>query len=229
MAISRGTAILIEHLIKHKQGALLMDLMNRLVITLVALMIAGSIDIVFFTASYGLLRLMCIPVRWVTLAIGWFVITVGVVATLAGPFYPSAIGLAGIMGVFSFGIGIYALEEWVARRWYLTVKRGSLAFITRSARDFYLFVRQHHNFFGWIVLLTASAHSILLLLQVNQLHFGAVWSGFLAWGIAGVLFMLGLIADRAMRRKQIFAGLRVWHIGFSLAFFTAIIIHIVAL
>ncbi len=30
-----------------------------------------------------------------------------------------------LLGVFSFGVGIYALDEWVARRIYLGVKKRS--------------------------------------------------------------------------------------------------------
>ena len=85
-----------------------MHIVTRLIIALIALSIAGLIDFLFFTFSYGALRIVRIPVRWITLAIGWFIIAISVVATLAAPFYPSAGGVAAIMGIFSFGIGVYA-------------------------------------------------------------------------------------------------------------------------
>jgi hypothetical protein len=206
-----------------------MFVIHRLILVCVFLIVAGCIDALFFVASYGILRAVRIPVRWVTLAIGWLLIALSIGATVMLPFSATASSVGILMGVFSFGVGIFALGEWVARRWYVTVKRASLAFVTRTARNFYLFVRQHHNFFGWIVLITATAHSLAFLPLLGRISFGAVWSGALAWIVVTLLFGIGLIVDQMVKRKRRFAQIRLWHIGIALAFFAAIIIHIVAI
>ncbi len=191
--------------------------------------VAAILDFGFFTVSYGVLRVVRIPVSWVTRAIGWLIIVLALSATAFLPFNGTADGIASLMGVFSFGVGIYAIGEWLARRWYLTVKRVGLAFISRAARDFYLFVRQHHNFFGWIVLITAWAHALAFLPLLDQVSFGAVWSGALAWVAVTLLFCLGLLTDRRMQLKRRVPRLRRWHIGLGFTFFAIILLHIVAI
>ena len=194
------------------------------------LAILGTIDFVCLLASYWVLRLLRVSVRWVTWSIGlliavWSVWLCG--ALLLRP-YSISHGISNLLGAISFLIAVFAVSQWTTRRGYLIVKRWPGAFgsfVARQTRGMLLYLRDHHQFFGWLVLIAAMAHTALLLPIVGRLSQREVVTGVIALVSLAALTALGEWVEIAVRRKRIAPNVRLLHALCSIAFLVAFAFH----
>jgi hypothetical protein len=200
--------------------------MDRILTVALGCLLLGTFDGLIGLGFYGLVRLLRVPVNWITLIIGSFFILaslyLGMDSMIQG--HPDP-GLSNSLGFLSYFIAIYAAGQWLARRWYLVAKRHTGRFLTRAARTLYLYTRAHHQFFGWLVAITASAHAIYFLVFSRESPPRWTITGIAAWAALGLLVLIGLYIDR-VRRKRSIRRIEPLHIGASLLFVVLFVVHV---
>jgi hypothetical protein len=119
------------------------------------------------------------------------------------------------------------------RGWYLFIKKKALPALARWSRTILLFFRNQHLFFGWLVLVTATAHAFffvpaMLGLPLQEvLNESGIATGLIAWGLLLCLVALGLWIAYAVRHKRRFQRLRLVHVIVALVFIAGFLLHIV--
>jgi len=205
--------------------------MFRTIALSLVLVVVGAIDFFCLLVSYWFLRLVRISARWVTWLIGFLIASWGVwlcAVALTGPVTGSLYGQSNLIGGVAFLIAVFSASQWTMRRWYLLVKRfpDSLGrFIARRSRDMLLFLRDHHQFFGWLVLLTATAHAVVLLPVISRVSQREVITGVIALGALAALCGLGEWIELAVRRKRLAPNVRLIHSLLTLVFLVAFAFH----
>jgi hypothetical protein len=188
--------------------------------------ILAAIDFFCLLLSYAVLRVLRISVHWITLFIGGLIAAAAVYAcyTLLTP-NPTGQGLSNTLGALSFLIAIFAIGQWLWRRWYLLAKSTPVRFVARASRGFFLYLRDHHRFFGWLVVLTATAHAVLLLPVIDQVSRTEVVTGVIALVLLAVLTGLGEWIELTVRHKRASRNLRWLHTALAIAFLAAFAVH----
>src|SRR5437763_3407556 len=150
---------------------------------------------VFFLGGYSLLRILRISVNWVVWIFGYLIIVASAALcySVSSPIYSSLEARAGnILGTLSFLIAMYAVSQWISRQWYVFIKKRALSFAAQQSRNFLLFVRKHHPFFGWIVAATAVAHMTVYLPRLSEVRDYEVTTGFIAIGLLALSIPFGV-------------------------------------
>jgi hypothetical protein len=203
-----------------------------------AIFITAIIALCFLLVCYGCLRLLHISIRWTTWIVatllfivsGWF----SVIVLLESQSLASLQSLAEQSNALGFGaflILVYALGQWILRGWYRLVKQHTRSLLVRASRAIFLFFRQYHQLFGWIVLATATAHMLyfipLLILQSHQdrLAPSVLLTGALAWGLLVCLVGIGIWVERTIKARQLAKKARIVHFVTALVFTALVVLH----
>jgi hypothetical protein len=198
----------------------------------VLLLILCGIDFAFLLGGYSILRILHISVNWVTWIIGSFIIELSLavcVAILIPTLVPMGIGRAGnLVGVLSFFIAVYAASQWIIRQWYLNIKRQSRKWLVQASKNLLMFLRKHHQFFGWIVLAGAVGHMVFFFPILSRMSGYEEVTGFIAIGILALLVILGvwLWIESSWRKQRTPKVVHTLHSALTIAFFIALFLHI---
>lgn len=211
----------------------------HIVLVLAMLLFIVCISGGVWLAGYGVSRLLHIPMRWLLWSIGGICIGASVLfcaSVLQEDQYVALFGWlareSNVLGALAILITLYSCAQWLARKFYVSVKRWAMPLLVRWSRHIFLFFREHHQFLGWIVFATATAHACfflpsLLQMPVQEIFYkSAMTSGFFAWGVLALLVLLGLIIDSATRQKRPVKNVRLVHILLALVFVGGIGIHL---
>jgi hypothetical protein len=177
------------------------DLLTRSI----TILLLSAIDFFGLLGSYGLLRLLHISANWVTWIIGTGLIVVSTfycLSLLAPIGVPPDVGTSNLLGFVAFLIAIDSWSQWVTRRGYLLLKKLPLVWLTTGVREAFLFLRKHHQFLGWLVVITAVAHVAYFLPILANVSQYEVITGFVALAFLAVGTGLGWWIELAVRRKQ---------------------------
>jgi hypothetical protein len=192
-------------------------------------LILSTIDFFCLLGSYWLLRLLHISTNWVTWIIGTCLIVVSTfycLSLLAPIGVAPDVGTSNLLGFAAFLIAIDSWSQWVTRRGYLLLKKQQLTWVTMRAREAFLFLRKHHQFLGWLVVITAVAHVAYFLPILANVSRYEVITGFVALAILAVGAGLGWWIEQAVRRKRASQRLRLLHFLTAIAFMLAFIVHV---
>lgn len=193
-----------------------------------ALSILGTLNYSVFLAGYSILRWARISVNWATWIIGSLLILLSAANSffvlMPGQFNTFRVG--GLLGFLSLFIGMYALAQWGVRSGYVWGKKRATSLIVQPTRNLLLFLRKHHQFFGWLVLITALGHTVSYLPTLSRIS-----STLLITGIAGLLLLaflagFGLWIERQIKLKRLSTKARLIHIVSAIAFFAVIYLHL---
>jgi hypothetical protein len=181
-------------------------------------------------ACYVGLRIARVPVKWPTLLMG-FGLTALMLWTcftlLLHPVFNRAyIGESSAFGILSFIVSVFTVAEWPSRQWYVGMKSRIWRWLARQSRTFFLYLRDHHQFFGWLTLLAATVHTVLLFPELNRVKVVEVWTGFAALVILAALTATGEWIAWATRNKRLPKNARWWHLALTLAFILAFAAHV---
>lgn len=206
-----------------------MYIFNGLPFRAIEVSVLSVIDFFCLLGSYGLLRLLHISVNWVTWIIGSCLIIVSTffALSLLVPIGTAPdVGLSNLLGFVAFLIAIDSWGQWVTRRWYLVLKRLAVPWLATRIRNFFLFLRQHHQFLGWLVVITAVAHAVYFLPVLANVSRYEVITGFIALGLLGMGAGFGWWIELAVRRKRASQKLRLLHFLLAIVFVLAFMLHI---
>ncbi len=206
-----------------------MDIVHDLLLRSMTVLILSGIDFVCLLASYGILRLLHISVNWVTWIIGTCLIVVSTffcLSLLAPIGISPDVGTSNLLGFVAFLIAIDSWSQWVTRRGYLLLKKQQLSWVTTRMREAFLFLRKHHQFLGWLVVITAVAHVAYFLPILANVSQYEVITGFVALAILAVGTGLGWWIEQAVKRKQASQKLRLLHFLTAIAFVLAFMVHV---
>jgi hypothetical protein len=202
-------------------------LLDRAILSCILLAVAS----VFFLGGYSILRALRISVNWTVWIFGYVIIvaSVAVCYVVSTPTYSLRdVGYGNLLAVFSFGIAGYAASQWVSRHWYVFIKKHTRSFIVKGSRNFFLFVRKHHMFFGWIVVAAAVAHMVVYLPIFAAANNYEIVTGFIAIGILALSVLLGLWIwfVTSVQKKRTPRFVHATHSLLTIAFLVALAIHI---
>ena len=192
-------------------------------------LILSAIDFFSLLGSYGMLRLLHISASWVTWIIGTGLIVVSTfycLSLLAPIGVPPDVGTSNLLGFVAFLVAIDSWSQWVTRRGYLVLKKLPLFWLTRGVREAFLFLRKHHQFLGWLVVITALAHVAYFLPILANVSRYEVITGFVTLALLVVGTGLGWWIELAVRRKRTSQKLRLLHFLVAIAFVLAFIVHV---
>lgn len=204
-------------------------LLHRLMISVVALGVLSVVDMVVLLASYGTLRVMRIAPRWPTLLIGYGLTGLMLWAmwlTLLNPVSERRyIEWSALTGALAFIVSVFAVAEWPARGWYVGTKGRLWRWLTGQSRRFFLYLRDHHSFFGWLTLVAASVHTALIFPELGLVSAVEVWTGVVALALLAALAATGEWIAWATRTRRLAKGARWWHLALTVAFILAFAVH----
>ncbi len=198
----------------------------------VLLLILCGIDFAFLLGGYSVLRILHISVNWVTWIIGSFIIELSLavcVAILIPALVPTGIGRAGnLVGALSFFIAVYAASQWMIRQWYLNIKRRAGKWLVQASKNLLMFLRKHHQFFGWIVLAGAVGHMVFFFPILSRMSGYEEMTGFIAIGILALSVILGIWPwiESSWRKQRTPKVVHTLHSALTIAFFVALFLHI---
>ena len=206
-----------------------MSIVHGLLLRSMTVLILSGIDFVCLLGSYGLLRLLHISVNWMTWIIGTCLIVVSTffcLSLLAPIGVAPDIGTSNLLGFVAFLVAIDSWSQWVTRRGYLLLKKQQVSWVTTHVREAFLFLRKHHQFLGWLVVITALAHVAYFLPILAHVSQYEVITGFVALAILAVGTGLGWWIELTVRRKRASQRLRLLHFITAIAFVLAFIVHL---
>lgn len=198
----------------------------------VLLMILCGIDFCVLLGGYGVLRALRISVNWVTWMIGSgiIVLSLGVCLGIALPDLASRWLNAGgkVVGALSFLIAVYAASQWTTRQWYVRIKQQAGKWLIQHSRDLLMFLRKHHQFFGWIVAAGAVGHMVFFFPILSRISIYEEITGFIAIGILALMVLLGLWLwiETTLRRRRMPKAIHTLHSVLTIAFFVALFLHL---
>jgi hypothetical protein len=205
-------------------------IIERLIVSGIGLAVLAVVDMTALLASYRTLRVMRIPPRWPTLLIGYGLSTLmlwGLWLALLDPFYQSRyIAWSSLSGFLSFVVSVFAVAEWPVRGWYVGTKSWMWVWIVRPTRHFFLYLRDHHAFFGWLTLLAATIHTVLIFPALSRVSSYEVWTGVVALLLLAILTATGEWIARATGTKRLAPAARWWHLALTFAFIVAFAFHV---
>jgi hypothetical protein len=204
-------------------------ILQRALISALGLAVLSVVDMVVLLVSYGTLRVMRIPPRWPTLLMGYGLTRLMLWAlwlALLTPFFEARyIAWSALTDGLSFIVSVFAVAEWPARGWYVGTKGWLWGWIVRPTRRFFLYLRDHHAFFGWLTLVAAAVHTALIFPELGRVSLYEVWTGVVALLLLAALAATGEWIARATRVKRLAPAARWWHLALTVAFIVAFAFH----
>ncbi|HEY7414795.1 MAG TPA: hypothetical protein VH593_06360 [Ktedonobacteraceae bacterium] len=190
-----------------------------------------GIDMVLFIGGYGLLRAIRVSVNWITWIIGAMIIAASMtlcISIIAPQILTVSRGVGNVLGGLSFLITMYAAMQWVARKWFIFIKSRTIAFIVKATRNFLMFLRKQHIFFGWLVGTAALAHMAVYLPVLTNTRGYEIITGFVAIGILAVIAALGawMWIVTTLKKQRMPQTVHTIHAALTIAFLVALAAHI---
>lgn len=133
-------------------------------------------------------------------------------------------GISNLVGAWAVVLGLAAVAIWIARKFYVEVKKRQWPDfdLTKSTM---LYLRRHHILLGWATLFAVSAHGIYyLLLYPDKLT--QIVTGLVAWGSLVVLVALGVLLDYKIIGKQKSRSIRIYHFAWAVVFILGMLVHL---
>lgn len=206
----------------------------------VAYLIFCGITCFLLVGGFHAFRLLRVPVDWATWTIGSFFILASTLTTIflfVPQLAPSPYGRLkyfaslveednNTLGNLAVVLTFCAFSQWATSQSYRVLKTRTLDFLIRQVRQFLLFVRKHHQFFGWLVLTTATAHAISYAPNLNSINPIHLITGLVVWLI--LLFLCGLgqwMQWRRQIKKVSIKGPHLLHIVTALLFVATLLVH----
>jgi hypothetical protein len=190
--------------------------------------ILSTIDFFLLLSAYGILHFLHISVNWTTRIIGSVLILTSVLVILSfllpqlSPFRVTE----ALLAVLSFLVAVYTAGQWVTRQWYIQIKKRTKSRIVLWSKNALLFLRKHHEFFGWIITFTALAHMVFFLPVIASVREYEIVTGFIALGILVVSVLLGLwIWYWRRTKKSLPKTVHTIHAALTITFFIALFLH----
>ncbi|HTK09173.1 MAG TPA: hypothetical protein VL485_18530 [Ktedonobacteraceae bacterium] len=190
--------------------------------------VLSIIDFFLLLGTCSILRLIRISVNWTTWIIGSILILNSVLIFLSlffpqlSPFQVTEAFLAAL----SFLIAVYTAGQWFTRHWYIQIKKRTTSRIVLWSKNALLFLRKHHEFFGWVVTFTALAHMANFLPTITTARQYEVITGFIALGILLISVILGLWIWYQKRTKKLPPKtVHTIHAALTITFFIALFFH----
>src|SRR5579875_1477634 len=190
----------------------------------------GIADFVGLAVSYFMLRTLRLPVRLAVWGVGLLIALVSIalcvrVALQSQPARAVSLTLSNALGILGILIAVYAITQWPTRQTYMLAQQRMGATAARLARDMLLFLREHHKFFGWLVLVAGAAHAVSLLPVLGQFTTAKVVTGALSLTLLALVAGLGEWIAYAVRKRRLSPNVRLIHALLSLGFLLALGLH----
>ncbi len=206
-----------------------MDFIQLLFARSFAYTIVATVDFFMLLISYGFLSLVRISARWVTWLIGSLIILDSVLLCLS--FFFSQLApfrqTGNLLGVLSFLVAVYTAAQWLTRQWYVLVKKRMKSILVTRSRQTLLFLREHHQFFGWVITCAALAHMVFFFPILTQVRAYEVVTGFVALGILFVSVILGCwLWFLARMKRRTPKSVHSIHAALTMVFFIVLFLHI---
>jgi hypothetical protein len=202
---------------------------NDILMRSVLILFLSAVDFGILLGSYWLLRVLHISAHWVVWIIGTCLIVVSTfycLSLLVPIGVPPDAAMSNLLGFVAFLIAIDSWSQWVTRRGYLLLKKLKLSWFTTRVREAFLFLRKHHQFLGWLVVITAVAHVAYFLPILANVSRYEVITGFVALAFLALGAGLGWWIEQAVRRKRASQRLRLLHFLVAIAFVLAFLVHV---
>lgn len=196
------------------------------------LLILCGFDFCFLLTSYGVLRALRISVNWMTWIAGSLIImaSMAVCLTIALPhLLPEQFKAGGnLLGAIAFLVAVYAASQWTTRQWYLRAKKDASQWLKQASKNVLMFLRKHHQFFGWVVGAGSLAHMIFFFPIMARISLYEEITGFIAIGILVLIALLGvwLWIESALRKRRMPRAVHTIHSTLTIAFFIMLFLHI---
>ena len=204
-------------------------LLHRTVISLLLLGILSAVDMTILLGCYAGLRIARIPVKWPTLLVGGGLAALMLWSSGAMLLHPvfSRVYLreSSLFGILAFTVSVFSVAEWPSRRWYVATKGRVWRWLAGQSRQFFLYLRDHHQFFGWLTLLAASVHTALIFPELDRVSVVEVWTGVVALLTLALLTATGEWIAWATRTKRLPKQARWWHLALTFIFILAFAVH----
>jgi hypothetical protein len=204
-------------------------LLHRAAIVTTAASLIAAADVVLGVALFGLLKRVRVSIHGATWVLGALLLGASVILCLDSVLHTNTVDdfdWSNLLGTLSFLIAVHAAGLWSTRRWYVLVKAGISRTLALLTRPILLYLRRHHTFLGWVVLLTATGHSLYFLLNLPRLGTYRVITGLIDWVILGTVIGGGLLITWGKTHKQRTGRARRTHIALTVLFLLAFVLHI---
>ncbi len=98
----------------------------------------------------------------------------------------------------------------------------------RNKKNVLLFLRKHHQFFGWIVVAGAVGHMVFFFPILSTISVYEEVTGFIAIGILALSVILGmwLWIESSWRKRRMPKAVHTLHAALTIAFFLVLFLHI---
>jgi hypothetical protein len=116
-----------------------------------------------------------------------------------------------------------AVGLWTTKTAFLALKGKGIKPL-EQLKQLFLFFQKHHVLIGWAVLVTTSAHGLYYILHQSD-RMNMMVTGWVAWSGLIVLAFLGVFFDQRLKEKKKTKQIRFYHIGFSIVFLVAFVLH----
>lgn len=132
-------------------------------------------------------------------------------------------GMSNTMGTFSFLWGLAAVFILFSKRLFqrLHKKTGNEREVVRRIL---LLAKDHHNLFGWVTVVAATAHGIYFLFHSPDSWF-EFYSGTGAWIALVLLTISGMWMNNVVKTPKRAKAIRVSHIALTIGYAAAIELH----
>ena len=199
---------------------------------LIEAVILGGADLGGLVVSVLVLRALGLPARLITWGVGLLIAVVGVLLSARVLLHPAAaqgsVAFSNALGVLGAFIAVYAINQWTARQGYAILQRQLspvLAPITKLWQSLLVFLREQHQFFGWLVLVAGTAHAVLLFPALSRYSTSKVITGVISLAALALLVGMGEWITFATRKSRRAPTIRLLHALLSLLFLVVVAMH----
>lgn len=202
------------------------------VVRVIEAIILGGADLGGLVVSVLVLRALRLPVRLITWGVGLLIAAVGVLLSARVLLQPAAalgsVAFSNALGILGAFVAVYAINQWTARQGYAILQRQlspMLAPIAKLWQSMLVFLREQHQFFGWLVLVAGTAHAVLLFPALSRFSASKVITGVISLAALALLVGMGEWITFATRKSSRAPTIRLLHALLSLLFLVAVVMH----
>lgn len=215
-----------------------MSIIDQLLQTVPDFVTIAILSLLILLLLFATVRLLHLSHRWILPGIGTLLLLFSLSRVLPdflhqpNQFPQNMAAIGSMAGLVAVVCAFYAFGQYIARGWYLLVKKRLRSRGAGASRHMLRFLRSIHQFVGWSVLVIASVHALVYVPwllappHARSLSSIALLTGIIAWGILALLVGLGLGIEWAIRHTYLSAKTRLTHIITAGAFFVVVLVHI---
>jgi len=203
------------------------------VLRLIEAIILGGSDLGGLVVSVLVLRALGLPARLITWGVGVLIAAVGVLLCARLLLHSTAtargsVTFSNALGILGAFIAVYAINQWTARQGYALIQRRlspAFAQVVPLWQQTLVFLREQHQFFGWLVLVAGTAHAVLLFPMLSHYSTRKVITGVISLVALALLVGMGEWITYATRKSHHAGAIRLLHALLSLLFLVAVVMH----